>query len=199
MKILGAGDLHGDAGLAKKLAEKADKEGVELVLLCGDLTMSGEGTKNLIGPFLKKGKKVLLLPGNHEGEETVDFLAEYYDVRNMHGYSVRYDDLGIFGCSGNNVGVHSISEKETFDLLKKGFEKVQYLSKKLMMTHVHPAESVAEKLTFLPANKAITEAVKKFHPDILLCSHAHEAEGLEETIGKTKVLHVGREGIVFDI
>ncbi|GAF97324.1 unnamed protein product, partial [marine sediment metagenome] len=39
IKILAAGDIHGDIGLAEKLAEKAKKEKVDLVILCGDLTL----------------------------------------------------------------------------------------------------------------------------------------------------------------
>ena len=38
MKILAAGDIHGDTGLAKKLAERAYSHKVDLVILCGDLT-----------------------------------------------------------------------------------------------------------------------------------------------------------------
>ena len=49
MKILSAGDLHGDSGLAKKLADRALKEDVDLVILCGDLTHADEKTDNIIG------------------------------------------------------------------------------------------------------------------------------------------------------
>ena len=37
LKILAAGDFHGDSKAAKKLAEKAEKEKVDLVILTGDL------------------------------------------------------------------------------------------------------------------------------------------------------------------
>ena len=36
MKILAAGDIHGDTNLARELATKADKEKVDLVILCGE-------------------------------------------------------------------------------------------------------------------------------------------------------------------
>ena len=52
MKILAAGDIHGDTGLVKRLAEKAKKEGVDLIILAGDLTMWEHDTKNLIGHLL---------------------------------------------------------------------------------------------------------------------------------------------------
>jgi len=200
MKILAAGDIHGDQGLAKKLAERADKENVELVILCGDITNFDQSTDNLIKPFVERKKKVLLIPGNHDSFATADFLAEVYGVKNIHGYSVKYDDIGIFGCGGANVGVAQLDEEELFDTLKKGFEKVEYLKKKIMVTHVHPAETKMEKFTqFFPGSQGIKKAVEKFKPDIMLCSHVHEAEGIEEKIGKTKVINVGKKGKVIDI
>ncbi len=85
MKILAAGDIHGDTILAKKLATRAKKEKVDLVILCGDLTHFEQSTENIIGPFVKNNKKVLIIPGNHESFATADFLAELYGVKNIHG------------------------------------------------------------------------------------------------------------------
>ena len=201
MKILAAGDIHGDMGLAEKLANRAEKQKVDLVILCGDLTYAEQSTKNIIGPFVKKKKKVLIIPGNHETVATADFLAELYGVKNIHGYSVKYEDVGIFGCGGANIGPHTkLSEKEIFDLLKQGFENIKYLKKKILVSHVHPTETEMEKLSdFVPGSPGMKKAIDKFKPDIMLCSHVHEADGLEEKIGNTKVINVGRKGKIIDI
>src|SRR3989338_6123056 len=100
LKILAAGDIHGDTSLAEKLAVKAEKEKVDLVILCGDITYGEQSTENLIGPFVKRKEKVLLIPGNHETIATTDFLSQLYGVKNLHGYSVKYKDVGIFGAGG---------------------------------------------------------------------------------------------------
>jgi len=64
---------------------------VDVVILAGDLTLVEQSTKNLIGPFLKAKKQVLLIPGNHESAATADFLAEMYpNTKNIHGYIVIY-------------------------------------------------------------------------------------------------------------
>jgi uncharacterized protein len=200
MRILAAGDIHGDSVLSEKLAEKAKTENVDLVILCGDLTLAEQSTENIIGPFAKAKKKVLLIPGNHETIATADFLAEVYGAKNIHGYSVRYKDVGIFGCGGANIGLHQLSEDEIFNLLKKGNEKIEYLKKRIMVTHVHPSESIMEKFTkIFPGSDGVTKAIKTLKPDILLCSHVHEAEGIEEKIGNTKVFNVGKEGKIIDI
>src|SRR3989338_2540954 len=184
LKILAAGDIHGDTGLANKLAEKAEKEKVDLVILCGDLTYAEESVEGIIGPFVKRKEKVLLIPGNHETLATADFLAEFYKVKNIHGYSAKYKDVGIFGAGG----------------VKKGFDSIKGLKKKIMVTHVHPTGSKMEKFTSIfPGSSGVKKAIDSFKPDILLCSHVHEAEGIEEIVGKTKVINVGRAGKIIEI
>jgi len=198
-KILAVGDIHGDTGLVKKLAEKAKKENVDLVILAGDLTLAESSTKNIIGPFVKAKKQVLLIPGNHESIATADFLAELYpNTKNIHGYSFVKNDLGIFGVGGGDIGPHTIREAEIFNLLRKGNEKVKNLKKKIMVTHMHPAESKAEIFGF-KGSRAITKAIKQFSPDILITAHIHEASGIEEKIGKTKVINVSRKEKIFEI
>src|SRR3989338_1294860 len=93
-RILASGDIHGDMRLAQSLADKAEKESVDLVILCGDLTNADQSADNIIGPFVKKNKRVLLIPGNHDSFATADFLAELYGVKIIHGYSVAYSNVG---------------------------------------------------------------------------------------------------------
>src|SRR3989338_1187011 len=200
LRILAAGDIHGDTSLAEKLAERAEKEKCDLVILCVDLTMMEQSTDNIIGPFKKRNEKVLILPGNHETVATDDFIAELYGIKNIHGYSVKYGDVGIFGCGGANIGMFRLEEDEIYGLLKKGFDKIKYLKKKIMATHVHPSDSKMEKFTdIFPGSEGVRKAIERFSPDILLCSHVHEAEGIEEKIGNTKVINVGKKGKIIEI
>lgn len=199
-KILALGDIHGDTALVKQQAARAKKEKVDLVVLCGDLTQAEKSTENLIGPFVKQNLKVVLIPGNHETIATADFLSELYNVENLHGYYIKYKNVGLFGCGGGNIGLFQLSEDEIFKALSQGHEGVKALKKTIMVTHVHPSGTKMEKFTrFFPGSKGIEKAVKKFKPTILLCSHVHEAEGLEEKLGKTRVINVGRKGKIIKI
>jgi len=109
MKILTASDLHGDLLAARRLANKARDENVNLVILCGDI--EGQDTPDkIIEEFVKQNKKVLLIPGNHDSFATTDFLAEFFGIKNIHGYSVRYEDVGFFGCGGADIGLTAITE-----------------------------------------------------------------------------------------
>ena len=197
-KILAIGDIHGDSGLVKKLAKKAQKENVDLIILAGDLTFAEQYTKNIIGPFLKAKKQVLVIPGNHESIATVDFLAELYGAKNVHGYAFIKNDLGVFGAGGADIGINRVTESEIFNLLKKGHEKVKGLKKQIMVTHMHPRGSKSEFFGF-PGSESITKAIKKFSPDVLINAHIHEAGGLQEKIGKTRVINVSRKEKIFEI
>ncbi len=200
MKIFAAGDIHGNSRLAEELAEKASQYNADLVILCGDLTMAESSTKNIIGPFLKRNLRVIFVPGNHETLATADFLAELYNVLNLHGKYYFLYDVGFFGCGGANIGLTVLPEDEIFETLKQGFYKVKKARKKIMVTHVHPAGTLMEKFTTIfPGSEGVRKAIEKFSPDIVLCSHVHEAEGLEEMIGKTKVINVGRKGKLIEV
>jgi uncharacterized protein len=198
-KILAIGDIHGDTGLVKRLAEKAVKENVDLIILAGDITMFESSTKNLIGPFMKAKKQVLLIPGNHESVATADFLAEMYpETKNIHGYSFQKENLGIFGAGAGDIGINQIKDSEIFSLLKKGHESIKNSPKQIMVTHMHPKGGKAEFSGF-PGSAAVKRAIKEFHPDILITAHIHEAGGIEEKIGNTRVINVARKEKIFEI
>lgn len=198
MRILGAADFHGDASIVSKLADKAESEMVDLVVLCGDL-VDEDTTDNIIKPFIDKNKKVLLISGNHESIATADFLATLNNAKHMHGYSVRYEDIGFFGCGSANVGIHGMTEDAIFEKLKEGHERIDYLKKKVMITHVHPKDSLMAQMSIENwGSSGVSRAISELQPDMLLCSHLHEAEGVEEIIGKTRVINVGKMGKIID-
>jgi len=199
MKILAASDLHGDSKLAKKLAEKAEKEKADLVVLCGDITGWVE-TKNIIKPFKDKNKRVLILPGNWDSFATTEFLAQFYGVKNIHGYSAIYENVGFFGAGGaeNAPGPGRTTEREILKNLERAHKDLGNIERKIMITHMHPRGSKSE-FSGISGSSSITKAIRKFKPDFLLHGHIHEAAGLEEKIGKTRVINVGREGRIIEI
>ncbi len=195
LRILAAGDLHGDAKLAEELARKAKKEKVDLVILNGDITGWVE-TKNLIKPFTDRKEKVVFVPGNWDSQDTASFLSKTYGIKNVDNYYVKYKDVGVFGI-GDSRSVW-LNEKQTFQRLKKNFGKIKNLEKKIMVTHMHAAGTKSE-LSGFPGSEGIRKAIEELQPDLLISGHIHELEGVEEKIGKTKVVNVGRKGKIIEI
>ena len=201
-KILAIGDLHGDSRQASKLAKKAKKEKVDLVILSGDLTFAESSVDYIVGPFAKRKLDIFIIPGNHETVATANFLAKLYGpkVKNIHGKGIKREDIGIFGAGGANIGLFQLSENEIYNTLKKGFNKVKKIKRKIMVTHNHPSKTLMEKLgVFVQGSEGVRKAIIKFKPDIAICSHVHEAEGIEEKIGKTKIINVGRKGKIIEV
>lgn len=199
MKILAFGDIHGDQGLAKKLAKIAKEKDVDLVLIAGDITLADLPTKNIIKPFEEVKKQVLLIHGNHEPLETItSFEQAYKNAKNLHGYSFERGNLGIFGAGGTESSSLSTKDSDIFKMLEQSHNKIKGKQKKIMITHMHP-ESEKFNLFGFEGSKAIKKAIQRFHPDIAICAHLHEAGGLEEKIGKTKVINVARSPAIFEI
>lgn len=199
LRVLAAGCIHGDTTLVQKLVDKAERENVDVVLLCGDLTLGQKETRNIIRPFKDKGKRVLFVTGNHDGLVLGNFLASYYDAKHLHGDYAVYNNVGIFGCGLANIGLDALSDEEFFETLDKGHSKIKDLTKKIMVTHVHPSHTTMEAITGFPGSYGIKKAIDKFQPDFVFCSHLHELSGFEEKIGKTRVINVSRTGKVVEI
>ena len=197
-KILAIGDVHGDANLVKKIAKKATKEEVDVIILAGDLTMAEQSIENIVGPLVQTKKQVLLIPGNHESAATIDFLSKVYGAKNLHGYGLKIGDLGIFGAGTANMGIHSIGDSGIAKLLKKAHNDIKDTRRKLMVTHIHPYGSKSEIFGF-KGSKAVRNAIDRFRPDVHISSHIHQAGGMEEKIGDTRVINVSKKERIFEI
>ena len=198
LRIFAAGDFHNDSSLAKRLAEKVRKEDVDLIILNGDI-VDEDQPHGVLGHFVANKKPLLMVGGNHDFHVT-DFLAAAYKVKNLHGTYSIYGDVGFFGVGGANCGITQISDDEVYNLLKQGFDKIKHLKTKVLVSHVHPAETAMEKFSsFVQGSAGLRKAIDVFQPDLAIVGHVHEAEGIEERVGKTRVVNVGKSGKFFKI
>jgi Icc-related predicted phosphoesterase len=196
LRILAAGDFHGDSKTAMFLAERAKKENVDLVILNGDITGIVQ-TKNIIKPFVEKGKKVIFVPGNWESRADADSLSKIYGIKNISEGYTKYKNVGIFGLGSADWNLYPDDER-TLKMLKKQHDKVKNLEKKILVSHIHAAGTKSE-LSGFAGSDALRIAIEKFQPDLFISGHIHELEGVEEKIGKTRVVNVGRRGRIIEI
>lgn len=195
LKILAAGDLHGNSSIAKELAEKARKNKVDLVVLLGDIHGIQE-SKGLIAPFKKNNQRVIFVPGNWDTTFESNMIKDIYGIKDVSEHYLVYGDVGILGV-GNPDFQMSLDDEKIFKRLKKDFEKTK-TGKKILVSHLHAAGTKAEFSGF-PGSYALRKAIHDFKPDFFISAHIHEAEGIEEKIGKTKVINVGRKGKIIEI
>lgn len=193
LRILAAGDLHGDIGIAKKLSEKAKKEKVDLVVLAGDIYGYEGGGEGILDSFRTAGQKVVFVPGNCDFDKECRILEK--SGRNIHNYYVTYGGVGIAGIGNPNWKL----SLDDYDLegIKANFKRMKP-AKRILVSHLHAGGTAAE-FSGIPGENVLRKAVKEFKPDLLISAHIHEAEGIEDKIGKTKVVQVGRRGKVLEI
>ncbi|MEW5896881.1 MAG: metallophosphoesterase [Nanoarchaeota archaeon] len=199
MKILALSDVHGDVSFMKEMAEKGASGQVDLVVIAGDILGSETHKEGLVQPFKEKGLEVAIVPGNHEGMATINFMVERYKARNLHGYSLKIGDVGLFGCGYGDIGIHQLDEKDFFTTLKKAHDSLQKVKKKVMVTHVQPSESILSLKVSGWGSSGVRKAIEELKPDVHICGHVHETHGIEEVIGKTRVINVGRTGRIIEI
>ena len=196
MKILAISDIHGDAGLVKKVGKIAKKEKVDMILVAGDQTWFGQPVEKIISPLTIK--PTLMVHGNHEDENLIKMWEKMYpNLTNLHAKHHEKNGIGFFGSGTTDWGFKEDAE-QVFDELKKGHSKIKNLKKKIMISHCPPVGSAIELMGF-PGSYGTRKAIDKFHPDILICGHIHEGGGLIEQIGKTKVMNVSRTPTIFEI
>ena len=193
LRILAAGDLHGDFDIARKLSAKAKKQKVDLVVLAGDIYGYSEGGEGILSPFRKAGQKVVFVPGNCDFDEECDMLGR--DGKNIHNYYVTYGDVGVVGIGNPNWKL-SLGDDDLGEI-KRNFEKMKP-AKRILVSHLH-AEGTAAEFSGIPGEKVLRKAVKEFKPDLLISAHIHEADGIEDKIGKTRVVQVGRRGKIIEV
>jgi Icc-related predicted phosphoesterase len=196
LKILAAGDIHGDSEMSRKLAERAEKEKVDLVILTGDFTGSFKA-KNLIKPFIDRHQKVLFVPGNWESKAEAQNFVNLYGINNIDNKYVVYKGVGIFGLGSSDWSLFP-DDDVVFHKAKKGFDKMKNLEKKIFISHLHAAGTLSE-LSGIPGNEGLRKAIDMLQPDLFLHSHIHELEGAEQKIGKTRVVNVERKGRIIEI
>ena len=192
LRILAASDIHGSLDLARRLSEKAKKNKVDLVLLAGDIA-GFEFDKRIIDTFKTAKQKVVFVPGNWDLTE--DIYAMKHSAKNLHNYYLTYGEVGLTGIGNPNWKFRL--DYSDFENIKNNFEKMKS-KKRILVSHLHALGTRAE-FSGVSGDKILRRAVEEFKPDLLISAHIHESEGLEDKIGKTKVVQVGRMGKIIEV
>ncbi len=192
-RILAAADIHDSKSAIEQLAKKALEKKVDLVILAGDIHSYHEGDENILEPLIKTRKKILFVPGNCESHVEHEHLKK--SMKSIHGYYVTYGDVGIAGVGSPDWQLHH--NEMDFEMIRHQMEKMKP-KKKILVSHLHARGTMAE-FSGVPGDMVLRNAIDKFQPDLLISGHIHEAEGIEDKIGKTHVVQVGRRGRIIEI
>ena len=198
MKILAFIDMHGSVTALKKIKKKS--QNCDIIVCGGDFTIFEQNMEKLLKEFSKLKKEVLMIHGNHEEEELLrHFCHKYKNIHFIHGTHFIYKDVVFLGWGG---GGFSLRDKE-FEKKGKKFKKFLHNHKDkafVLVTHAPPHNTKLDKIgKDHVGNKSIRNFIKDNKVDLGISGHIHENDGKMDKIGKSTVIHPGREGKILKI
>jgi Icc-related predicted phosphoesterase len=196
MKVLVFSDIHSDLGALSSLMEME----TDYYVAAGDLVNFAHGLEK-VGEILKpRGKRVWVLPGNHESERDIARLCADYGLNEFHGRSFELQGFHVAGLGYSNItpfrtpGEYSESE---LAMRLRTFERLKPL---VLICHCPPRntplDGAIEGSHF--GSDAVRDFIESQQPSFFLCGHVHESAGVSCTLGKTRAANVGKRGYLLD-
>ncbi len=198
MKFLTFTDVHGDAKNIKELVARAKKDDIDFVLTCGDFTTFSRNIKWVLKQFNAIGKKVYLIPGNHEegNEELDEILKEYTNCINFDRDVV---EIGGYFFLGYGGGGFAVKDPEFRKKAREWYG--EYKDKKVVFVTHGPAHGTKiDKLEMgHVGNKDYRKFIERIQPKLAISGHIHETKEMTDSIGKTKLVNPGWDGMVIEL
>lgn len=197
MKFLTFVDVHLQQKHITDLVLRAREKDVDFIICAGDLSVFGKGIEKTLGAFAGVGKKVYVIPGNHEEHlDLTNVLAPFAFCVNLHQKALEIGEYVFLGYGGGGFAVH---DEEFRKLAREWYGK--YNGRKVVLvTHGPPAET---KLDLLEkrhvGNVDYRKFIERIHPRLVICGHLHERAGMIDVIADTRLLNPGWEGKVVEL
>ncbi|MDJ0273826.1 MAG: metallophosphoesterase family protein [Nitrososphaerota archaeon] len=191
MRVLQISDVHGSMRAASAASELARREGVELIVVAGDLTTFGtvEEVRRVLTILSSSGIQVLYVPGNCDPPELLRSDVGLDGVTNLHGRTVTVGGLRVGGVGGGLAG----GPKSWIDLTEQQIGEVLDRVGKvdLLVSHTPPHGTSADFLGGAHVGSlTVREYCERSEPLAVSCGHIHEARSVSK-LGKTTVVNAG--------
>ncbi len=198
MKFLAFSDVHEDVKSIRELVKRAEAEDIDFSFCVGDFSTWGRGMRFVLKLFDKLGKPFYAIPGNHEQSGTIfdDTLKDYVHCHSLHGKAIKIGNYVFLGHGGGGFAM----EDPEFRKIARGWYSEYQEEKIVFVTH---GPAFGTKLDFLQGrhvgNKDYRAFIERIKPKVVVSGHLHETVGLQDQIGKTKLVNPGWEGMVIEV
>ncbi len=203
MKAICFADVHGDFDAVVKLEKSIAGEDLDYVFMLGDYSpgfKDEERNQADIKRILEilSGYRVRAIPGNCDHRSSVDIFNR--EGVNLHNTVLDLREAAIIGFGGSNPTPFDTpfeySEEEIGRHLNNLYSKVEDGKKVIVMTHFPPKDTKCDVIEggAHVGSTALKAFIEDMQPELVLCSHIHEAGGTEDRVGETRVLNLGRLG-----
>jgi uncharacterized protein len=194
VKVLAFSDVHEDARQAQRLAEMAEE--VDLVLAAGDFGSFHRGVEKVIDMLVVVETPTVLVPGNHETDEALRAACEGWKAATvLHGEGTEIEGMPVYGLG---AGVPPTPWDWSFDLSEE--EAAAALAGcpegALLVIHSPPKGHLDGRDL---GSEAILRTIEEKRPPLAVCGHIHECQGQEATVGSTRLINAGPEGVLAEV
>jgi uncharacterized protein len=199
MRLLVFSDLHCDAALARRLADRAGE--VDVLVGAGDFA-SVRRRLNVTIDVLKGMKQpAVLVPGNNESlEELTAACQSWPGAHVLHGSQARIGGVTFFGLGGGVPVTPFGSWSWDFSEEEAGQLLLDCPQGCVLVSHSPPRGAVDRSSSGKNlGSTAVLDAVIRARPSLVVCGHIHESAGRTEYINQSPIINAGPEGIVWEI
>lgn len=193
LRLLAFSDTHGSLARSRRLARRAEAEGVHGVVSAGDFSTFGDRWQEGIAPLVESGRKLLAVAGNHEPVGLMARVVEAFPwVVDLEMSGLRIGELALVGLGAAGYPGEAFEARDPLGQVGALAEALG--GRRLVVVSHLPPEGRAG--SFEAAFGAWIEARQ---PELVICGHVHRWEGRELMIGGCRVACVGRTGSVIEL
>jgi uncharacterized protein len=197
MKLLFFSDIHSDLKALERLVNME----AEYYFAAGDLVSWARGLDNAGEILKRRAGKTFVIPGNHESAADIAAFCDKYGFVDFHGKHVTIGDVCIAGLGYSSPTPFNTPGEYSEQELALRLDKLAPAQPRVLVCHAPPKETkldrAGEGQHF--GSTAVRNFIELNQPEYFFCGHIHEAEGAEETMGRTLGVNVGKRGYLLEL
>lgn len=201
MDLLLFSDVHSDRDACQRLVDRAPK--VDVVVGAGDFCVARRNLQAPIETLSAIDTPTVLVPGNAETEDELEAQVDavgWGAAHVLHGGGTTIDGTPFFGLGGGvpvtpfGPWSYDLTEAEARALLSDCPEGA------VLVSHSPPKGAVDRDSTGQSlGSAAVREAIEAHAPRLTVCGHIHGSWGNTATIGPTRVVNAGPDGLTWSL
>ena len=210
MKILAFVDLHSKHGspeyvdfytslkYVKELKALAKKERPDVIICAGDASLFENHLEEIMERISKLGKKVLIIPGNHETDAVLKKICSFHDsLMFLNKKAITIGGYTFVGFTGESF-LKQDREMERF--IKKIKPKIKG-KKVVLVTHAPPYNTKLDRIGKEHCGNKTISGFIQTNPNIILCicGHIHEDAGKQDKLNNAILINPGPRGRIIEI
>lgn len=200
MKLLLFSDVHTDLGAARAIVDRSSR--VDVAVCAGDLASMRKNLQPVVDELSAMEPPCVLVAGNGESADELSAACEsagWESSHVLHGSGVEIRGVRFWGIGGG-IPVTPFGSWSWDHSEEKARELLQNCPEEgVLVSHSPPFGHVDVSKGEHMGSRAVLEAVERTEPKLVACGHIHSCWRQESTVGPSRVVNAGPEGMVVEI